>query len=173
MATRMVLPMVMLSLQRMTMASLKPVDVVVVVVDSGVESVAMAITEVGSVVENAAVSEAAIVAGTVVDSVEVIAEVIAEATVEVTVEASCYPHSLCSNILILTLLGFRGGRGGGEWRGDGERGRGGRGRGRGDRGGETGLWLSSFFPSCSHNLSRPSPTSYPYSINPDPSRYIS
>ena len=130
------------------MASLKPVDVVAVVVDSGVESVVMAITEVDSVVENAAVSEAAIVAGTVVDSVEVIAE----ATVEVTVEASCYPHSLCSNILILSLLGFRGGRGGGEWRGDGERGRGGRGRGRGDRGGETGPCSSSFISQVAHTI---------------------
>ena len=134
------------------MASLKPVDVVAVVVGSGVESVVIAITEVDSVAENAAVSEAAIVAGTVVDSVEVIAEVIAEATVEVTVEASCYPHSLCSNILILSLLGFRGGRGGGEWRGDGERGRGGRGRGRGDRGGETGPCSSSFISQVAHTI---------------------
>lgn len=155
------------------MASLKPVDVVAVVVGSGVESVVIAITEVDSVAENAAVSEAAIVAGTVVDSVEVIAEVIAGVIVEAIVEVSYYSGSLCSNILILSLLGFRGGRGGGEWRGDGERGRGGRGRGRGDRGGETGLCLSSFFPSCSHNLSRTSPTSHPYSINPDPNRYIS
>lgn len=41
---------------------------------------------------------------------------------------------ICCLMQYRTFSGFRGGRGGGEWRGDGERGRG-RGRGRGDRSG--------------------------------------